>query len=48
MFAEEGEADDGERDARFAHEPDAEEGHQAHPRGDGDEVCRQDDFYSFI
>jgi hypothetical protein len=28
----------------LAHEPDAEERHQAHPRGDRDEVRREDDL----
>ena len=48
VLAQEREADGGEVDARLAHEIDAEEGHQAHPRGDGDEVGREDDFDSSI
>jgi hypothetical protein len=43
VLAQERRAHRGERDARLAHEIDAEEGHQAHPRGDRDEVRRQDD-----
>jgi len=44
ILHKEREADGGEADPRLAHEVDAEERHQAHPRGDGDEVCRQNDF----
>ena len=35
-------------DARLAHEIDAEKGDQAHPRGDGDEIRRENDSYSSI
>jgi len=43
VLAQEREAHRGERDARLVHEPDAEECHQAHARGDGDEVRREND-----
>ncbi len=44
VLAQEREPDGGERDAGLAHEPDAEEGHQAHARGDREEVGREDDL----
>jgi len=43
VLAQESETDDRKRDARLAHEPDAEEGHQAHARGDRDEIRREHD-----